>query len=93
MTKACRSYQVRAECLAQAMADGAHLGVWGGTTERDRRPLRRDGETGTPAGDVLRRDCASGAVDIVTSGVVPAAVDARAVLDALEAGRELAATG
>ena len=37
----CRRCTVRAECLAEALGDPGLVGVWGGTTERDRRVLRR----------------------------------------------------
>jgi WhiB family transcriptional regulator, redox-sensing transcriptional regulator len=39
--KLCRSCPVRAECLAYAMRNGEHFGVWGGLSERERRRLRR----------------------------------------------------
>lgn len=38
----CRSCLVRPECLAFAVEHG-EVGVWGGTTERERRRLRRQG--------------------------------------------------
>jgi Transcription factor WhiB len=31
----------RRECLSSALADETLLGVWGGTTERERREMRR----------------------------------------------------
>jgi len=37
----CGSCLVRSECLAEAMADPDLVGVWGGTTEDQRRGLRR----------------------------------------------------
>lgn len=39
----CARCDVRAECLKEALADPTTVGVWGGTTERDRRVLRRRG--------------------------------------------------
>ncbi len=36
----CGTCAVRAQCLERAMT-GAESGVWGGTTERERRRLRR----------------------------------------------------
>jgi WhiB family transcriptional regulator, redox-sensing transcriptional regulator len=37
----CRACPVREECLAYALADETLQGVWGGTTERERREMRR----------------------------------------------------
>lgn len=39
----CRRCPVQAECLGVALADSSLLGVWGGTTERERVELRRSG--------------------------------------------------
>ena len=36
----CQGCEVRAECLAYALATGQKFGVWGGTSERERRALR-----------------------------------------------------
>ncbi|MEU2288968.1 WhiB family transcriptional regulator [Streptomyces sp. NPDC013178] len=36
----CRRCPVRSQCLERAMEDGAE-GVWGGTTEAERRAMRR----------------------------------------------------
>ncbi|MEM9652492.1 MAG: WhiB family transcriptional regulator [Actinomycetota bacterium] len=36
----CASCIVRAECADYALATGQRFGIWGGTTERDRRRLR-----------------------------------------------------
>lgn len=37
----CRSCPVRQPCYEQAMADQEYFGVWGGTTERERRRVFR----------------------------------------------------
>ena len=37
----CAGCSVRAECLEFAIANDERFGVWGGTTERERRRLRR----------------------------------------------------
>jgi WhiB family redox-sensing transcriptional regulator len=37
----CARCPVRAECLEWAIASGIDHGVWGGTTEEERRSLRR----------------------------------------------------
>lgn len=37
----CRGCPVRAECLEWALDSRVRYGVWGGTTERDRRRLQR----------------------------------------------------
>lgn len=37
---ACARCPVAAECLSAALADGEHHGVWGGTSERERRKIR-----------------------------------------------------
>ena len=39
--RVCAGCEVRAECLAYAIAHRERHGVWGGTTERERRRLRR----------------------------------------------------
>ena len=41
----CRGCEVRAECLEHALAHGEEFGVWGGLSERQRRALKRGGET------------------------------------------------
>jgi WhiB family redox-sensing transcriptional regulator len=45
----CSGCLVRDECLAYAMATGVTCGVWGGTSERERRQLRR----------IMRREAAA----------------------------------
>jgi WhiB family redox-sensing transcriptional regulator len=37
----CAGCEVRSECLAYALAHRERFGVWGGTTERERRRMRR----------------------------------------------------
>jgi WhiB family transcriptional regulator, redox-sensing transcriptional regulator len=37
----CRRCPVQGECLQSALADRELVGVWGGTTERERRAMRR----------------------------------------------------
>jgi WhiB family transcriptional regulator, redox-sensing transcriptional regulator len=37
----CRACPVRVECLEWALATGQDSGVWGGTSEEERRTLRR----------------------------------------------------
>jgi len=37
----CRGCQVRVECLSYAVHAGERLGVWGGTTERERLRMIR----------------------------------------------------
>ena len=37
----CAGCEVRVECLAYALAHRERFGVWGGTTERERRRMRR----------------------------------------------------
>jgi WhiB family transcriptional regulator, redox-sensing transcriptional regulator len=39
--KVCNSCEVQEACLAYAMEHDIEFGVWGGTTERQRRALRR----------------------------------------------------
>lgn len=43
----CRTYAVRPECLEFAMADSSLTGIWGGTSERQRRQMRRQARQGT----------------------------------------------
>ncbi|MGH3494019.1 MAG: WhiB family transcriptional regulator [Sciscionella sp.] len=37
----CLSCEVRAECLAYALANDERFGIWGGLSERERRKLKR----------------------------------------------------
>ncbi len=37
----CNDCPVRAQCLEYALDHGEHFGIWGGTTERGRRAIRR----------------------------------------------------
>jgi len=41
--RVCAGCEVRAECLAYALAHRERFGVWGGTSERERRRMRRTG--------------------------------------------------
>lgn len=42
--KVCRACPVREQCLAYALENGERWGVWGGTTDEERRKLRDKGE-------------------------------------------------
>jgi WhiB family redox-sensing transcriptional regulator len=42
----CRRCPVRDACLEWALDNGERFGVWGGTSETDRRRLRREGRNG-----------------------------------------------
>jgi WhiB family redox-sensing transcriptional regulator len=44
----CGTCPVRAQCLAHAL-DAGELGVWGGTTETERRAIRRGRPAANPA--------------------------------------------
>ncbi|MCL4449452.1 MAG: WhiB family transcriptional regulator [Actinobacteria bacterium] len=37
----CRGCIVRGECLEYALKNGERFGIWGGTSERERRRIRR----------------------------------------------------
>lgn len=37
----CNECEVRLECLRYALANREQFGIWGGTSERERRKLRR----------------------------------------------------
>ena len=39
--KVCASCPVRVECLEYALTNGERYGIWGGTSERERRRLAR----------------------------------------------------
>ena len=39
--RVCRSCEVRAECLEYALTHDERFGIWGGTSEHERRQLRR----------------------------------------------------
>ncbi len=39
--RVCQGCDVRAECLASALANGERFGIWGGLSERERRRLKR----------------------------------------------------
>jgi WhiB family transcriptional regulator, redox-sensing transcriptional regulator len=41
----CARCPVRARCLEHALENGLHHGIYGGTTESERRTLRRGGRT------------------------------------------------
>lgn len=41
--RVCRGCEVRAECLEYALDSHEQFGVWGGTSERERRRMRREG--------------------------------------------------
>ncbi|MCO8127862.1 WhiB family transcriptional regulator [Acidimicrobiia bacterium EGI L10123] len=41
----CSECVVRDECLEHALASGERFGVWGGTSERERRRIRRSRRT------------------------------------------------
>lgn len=45
----CNSCEVRQACLTHAMAGREHFGVWGGTTETQRRRVFRQQRRGTAA--------------------------------------------
>lgn len=42
----CRACEVRAECLEYALQNRIEFGIWGGTSEMDRRAMRRERRTG-----------------------------------------------
>ena len=50
----CAGCTVRDECLRYALDTGVHFGVWGGTSEGDRRRLRR-GQPRMPEHGTRRR--------------------------------------
>lgn len=43
--RVCRACPVREACREFAIADASLLGVWGGTTERERRAIRKHTKT------------------------------------------------
>jgi WhiB family redox-sensing transcriptional regulator len=43
--RTCMACEVRDECLEYAITHGEQYGVWGGLSERERRPLRGRGRT------------------------------------------------
>jgi WhiB family redox-sensing transcriptional regulator len=45
----CRTCPVRGECLSFALAHPELTGCWGGTTDRERRSLRKEDRTRTSA--------------------------------------------
>lgn len=47
--RVCTSCGVRAQCLAEALANPSLEGVWGGTTQAQRAALRRNGAAKAPA--------------------------------------------
>jgi WhiB family redox-sensing transcriptional regulator len=44
--KTCRRCPVRGNCLSWALENGQEAGIWGGTTEEERRHLRRHPRSG-----------------------------------------------
>lgn len=51
----CASCPVRVECLDFALANRELFGIWGGTTEKERRRLRARRQPGRPAVEESRR--------------------------------------
>jgi WhiB family redox-sensing transcriptional regulator len=49
--KVCMSCDVRAECLHYALTHDERYGIWGGTSERERRRLRNTPDTDGTEGD------------------------------------------
>jgi WhiB family redox-sensing transcriptional regulator len=45
----CRACPVQAPCLAWALEHGVGFGVWGGTTEAERRALRQPAQRNEPS--------------------------------------------
>lgn len=45
----CADCPVKAECLEYALANSEKFGIWGGTSERERRRLRNDRRRGVAA--------------------------------------------
>lgn len=54
----CRGCPVRTQCLDYAIHHGEPHGIWGGTTEYDRRTLRRNLAATAPP-DAPRKECAN----------------------------------
>lgn len=52
----CAGCPVRAECLDHAMSRNEKHGIWGGTSERERRRMRRTGAYSVPV-DTIREIC------------------------------------
>jgi WhiB family redox-sensing transcriptional regulator len=46
--KICAGCEVRTECLDYAMDNGELFGIWGGTSERERKAMRRRRRLGLP---------------------------------------------
>ena len=40
--KVCRACEVRVECLEYALATDQRFGIWGATSERERRRMKRE---------------------------------------------------
>lgn len=56
----CASCEVQPECLAAAVADAGLQGFWGGTSERERRLIRRERRGSAPRpGDLAEEHKAS----------------------------------
>ncbi len=53
----CASCKARAACLEYALEKGEKFGIWGGTSERERRRLRRIRAAERRAREIARRDC------------------------------------
>ena len=62
----CATCTVKADCLAYALPDPSLLGVWGGTTERQRRPCAGRPPQPTGSARALRRP-----PTVPTAGQVP----------------------
>lgn len=64
--RVCASCEVRAECLEYALEGRIREGVWGGTTERQRRPLLAERERAAGIGR-----CASGHHVLTAANLLP----------------------
>ena len=51
----CARCEVTADCLAVALADPKLEGVWGGTSDADRRRMRRQARQGVPLREAMDR--------------------------------------
>jgi WhiB family transcriptional regulator, redox-sensing transcriptional regulator len=67
----CDSCDVKAECLDFALRNPSLLGVWGGTSEEDRRKIRRQRRRPVKKADDFRQVTADMLTDLTLGGSVP----------------------
>jgi hypothetical protein len=83
----CAQCDVQAQCLEYALQNGPVQGVWGGTSERERRDMKRSGESARTRLDYVR------IADLVKNGLSDSDVADRVGCSVESVGRWRRANG